>query len=105
MGQRGVVVSHERVVVAGEAVSGRGADERGVAGVRVPGLGDLPTMPGGEEVVGAALDHVEAERAAVTAAVDCIPRREQGSEQAGDVLDPDRADIAACGPLDRGYLG
>src|SRR6266498_4461373 len=70
--QRGVVVADQRVVVAREAVTDGRADQRGVAGVGVPGLGDLAAVTGGQEVVRAGLDDVEAERAAVLAAVDGV---------------------------------
>src|SRR5215213_8126333 len=69
MGQRGVVVADQRVVIAREAVVEGRADQCRLPRVGVPGVGDLPAVPGSQEIVGASTDNVEAERAAVPAAV------------------------------------
>src|SRR4029078_13183283 len=87
VGELRVRVLHEGVVVAREAVPDGGADQRAVVGVRVPRAGDPAAVPGGEEVVGAALGDVEAERAAVLPAVDGISGREHRAELPTRVTD------------------
>src|SRR5262249_15025266 len=93
--ERGVVVADQRIVISWEAVVDGRADERGVAGVGVPGAGEASAVPGGEEVVGAAADHVEAERATVIAAVDGVSAGQQRGEHTGCALDPDGTGFAA----------
>src|SRR4029450_10236752 len=66
--------------------------------------GDLPAVPGGQKIVGASTDHVEAERAAVLAAVDGIPARQQRPECTAHVLDPDGPGVGAGALLDGGHL-
>src|SRR5215218_3994868 len=63
--QRRVGVADQRVVIAREALVDGRADQRGLRRVGIPGCRDLPAMPGGEEVVGASADRVEAQRATV----------------------------------------
>src|SRR6266498_6083984 len=103
--EREVVVADQRVVIAREAVSDGRADERGVAGVGVPGVGQASAVPRGEEVVGAAADHVEAERATVPAAVDGVAAGQQRGEDAGRALDPEGTAVAAGSLPDRRDLG
>ena len=76
---------HDAVVVAREA-GARVLPIGGLAGVGVPGGGQVGAVSGGQEVVGAAADHVEAERAAVAAAVDRLAAGDGGAELALDPL-------------------
>src|SRR5262249_23027495 len=59
VGVRGVVPD-QRVVLAGEGGGDRAAEQRAVVGRGPPGGLRLAAVAGGQEVVGAAADHVEA---------------------------------------------
>ena len=62
-------------------------------------------MAGGQEVVGAAADHVEAERAAVLPAVDGVAGRQQRGEHTGRALNADGTRVTAGAALDDGDPG